>query len=141
MNSIFIGLTRCLGNKNFIRRSIRLRIFQKIKSDFDFEVKFFGYRYSGNLNNFIDRSVFFFGAHEREQLEFSKKFIQNKIVLDCGANFGNHSLFYSQFAKSVISIEPDILALENLKLKIKLNKIKNIAKILNILIFFLIRFK
>lgn len=126
MNSLIIRLTRCIGGKNFIRRSLRFRVFQKIKKNFDFEVKFYGYRYKGNLNNFVDRSVFFFGAHEREQLEFSKKFIKNKIVVDCGANFGNHSLFYSQFAKSVISIEPNILALDELKLKIKLNRIENI---------------
>jgi FkbM family methyltransferase len=78
------------------------------------------------LNNFIDRSVFFFGAHEKEQLEFSKKFVRNKIVVDCGANFGNHSLYYSLFAKTVISIEPDIVALEKLEQKLKLNSIKNV---------------
>jgi len=95
-------------------------------TNYKFEVDFYGYRYTGNLDNFIDRSVFFFGAHEREQLEFSDKFIKDKIVFDCGANFGNHSLFYSRLAKSVISIEPNTLALNELKTKISLNSIQNI---------------
>ena len=126
MNSVF-WLAQWVGHRNFIRRSLRYRVFEKIKKDFDFEVKFYSYKYKGNLNNFIDRSVFFFGAHERQQLEFSKKLIRNKIVVDCGANVGNHSLFYSRFAKSVISIDANILVLDELKLKIKANKIKNIS--------------
>jgi FkbM family methyltransferase len=120
-------LARWVGHRNLIRRSLRFRVFEKIKNNFDFEVRFYGYKYKGNLNNFVDRSVFFFGAHEREQLEFSKKIIRNKLVVDCGANVGNHSLFYSRFAKFVISIDANILVLEELKLKIKLNKIKNIT--------------
>ena len=120
-------LARWVGHRSLIRRSLRFRVFEKIKNNFDFEVRFYGYKYKGNLNNFVDRSVFFFGAHEREQLEFSKKIIRNKLVVDCGANVGNHSLFYSRFAKSVISIDANILVLEELKLKIKLNKIKNIT--------------
>jgi hypothetical protein len=120
-------LARRVGHRNLIRRSLRFRVFEKIKNNFDFEVRFYGYKYKGNLNNFVDRSVFFFGAHEREQLEFSKKIIRNKLVVDCGANVGNHSLFYSRFAKFVISIDANILVLEELKLKIKLNKIKNIT--------------
>lgn len=65
----------------------------------------------------------------REQLKFSEKFIKNKTVVDCGANFGNHSLFYSQFAKSVISIEPNVLVIDKLKHNIELNGIKNITLI------------
>ena len=121
-----LWLVRWVGHRNIIRRSLRFRVFEKIKKDFAFEVRFYKYKYKGNLNNFIDRSVFFFGAHEREQLEFSKKIIRNKLVIDCGANVGNHSLFYSRFAKFVISIDANILVLEELKLKIKSNKIKNI---------------
>ena len=78
MNSLIVELTRCIGRMNFIRRSLRFRIFQKIKNDLDFEVRFYGYKYIGNMNNYIDRSVLFFGAHEREQLEFSKNLLKTK---------------------------------------------------------------
>jgi len=124
--NLIMSVIRCFGQTNLIRRSLRFRVFKKLAINFKFEVNFYGYRYRGNLNNFVDRSVFFFGAHEREQLEFSKKFIKNNIVLDCGANFGDHSLFYSRFAKTVISIEPNSLALDELKLKIDFNSIQNV---------------
>jgi hypothetical protein len=123
-----MSLRRIFGKTNFIRRSLRYRVFKKMAANYKFEVNFYGYRYTGNLDNFIDRSVFFFGAHEREQLEFSEKFIKDKIVFDCGANFGNHSLFYSHLAKSVISIEPNTLALNELKTKIDFKKSFDVAK-------------
>jgi FkbM family methyltransferase len=71
--------------------------------------------------------VFFFGAHEREQMIFSRRYINNGVVVDCGANSGNHSLFYSAFSKKVLSIEANpILALE-IKNRISMNSITNIT--------------
>ena len=40
---------------------------------------------------------------------------------------GNHSFFYSCFAKSVISIEPDVSAIDKPQRIIRLNNIKNIT--------------
>lgn len=112
---------------NFIRRSFRYRIFEKLEINFNFCVNFYGYIYSGNLNNYIDRSVFFFGAHEREQMNFSKKYINNGVVVDCGANTGNHSLFYSAFSKKVLSIEANPDLVSKLKNRIFVNGITNIT--------------
>jgi FkbM family methyltransferase len=129
MNSKMMKIARYFGKKSIIRRSLRYRVFKILKSDFEFEVNFYGYNYSGNLNNFIDRSVFFFGAHEKEQLEFSKKFIKNGLVIDCGANTGSHSLFYSVFAEKVLAIEASKVKAEELQSRILLNKISNIILI------------
>jgi hypothetical protein len=76
MHPYILCAIRWIGNLNFISRPLRFRVFKKLPTDLDFEVKFFGYKYTGNLNNFIDKSIFLFGAHERESLEFSKKFIR-----------------------------------------------------------------
>lgn len=83
------------------------------------------------MNNYIDRSLFFFGAHEKEQINFSKKYINNGVVVDCGSNAGNHSLFYSVYAKKVISIEANPVLAEEFRSRIFYNNIKNII-LLNI---------
>jgi FkbM family methyltransferase len=52
--------------------------------------------------------AYFFGAHEREYLEFSANFLTAKsVVIDAGANVGNHSLFYSTLVKEVFAFEPN----------------------------------
>ena len=51
-----------------------------------------------------------------------KKYCKNKYIIDCGANFGNHTLFFSKFAKGVFSFEPNFLTYECLKLNTINNK-------------------
>jgi FkbM family methyltransferase len=115
-----------IGRSHFLRRSIRYRFFELLKKDVQFEVAFYGLKWVGNLVNFVDRSVFFFGAHEREQLNFSKKFISNATVVDCGANTGNHSLFYSVFARRVISIEASDIRVSEIRERLARNDISNV---------------
>ena len=103
-----LNLLRFLTTRQFLRRSLRYRVFDFFKLNHHFECKFYGLIWSGNLNNYIDRSVFFFGAHEREYLEFSANFLSSEsFVIDAGANVGNHSLFYSTLAKEVHAFEPN----------------------------------
>lgn len=127
MISKIIKASRHVGRMRIIRRSIRYRIFCLLKINLTFEVNFYGYKYIGNLNNFIDRSVFFFGAHEKEQLEFSKNYIKNATVVDCGANTGSHSLFYAAFAKRVLAIEASNVKTKEMQNRISLNNINNIT--------------
>ena len=47
-------------------------------------------------------------------------------VLDIGANIGNHSIFFSQFAKMVYSFEPQIENFNCLEKNIIVNNIKNV---------------
>jgi len=127
MNSKLIKATRYIGHMSFVRRSLRYRLFKILKMNFTFEVNYYGYKYVGKLNNFIDRNVFFFGAHEKEQLDFSKNYIRNATVVDCGANTGSHSLFYSAFAKNVLAIEASKIKTQEMQNRIKLNNINNIT--------------
>jgi hypothetical protein len=46
MNSLNIGLIRNIGSRNFIRILLSFSVFQKTNKDFDFEVKFYGYKYN-----------------------------------------------------------------------------------------------
>jgi FkbM family methyltransferase len=100
---------RLIGTQTWIRWGLRYRLFCQLKPvDRKFIVPFFGSVYSGNLNNFIDRAVYFYGAHEREPLLFmGSKLTSDSVVLDIGANVGHHSLYFSQRAKVVHAFEPN----------------------------------
>jgi FkbM family methyltransferase len=74
---------------------------------------FFGLAYTGDLANFIDWTVFYYGAHAIEELLLLRALAdalraQGKPVnfFDVGANIGHHSLFMSQHADRVFSFEP-----------------------------------
>lgn len=126
MNLDFIY--RFIGRLRWLRLGIRYRIILKLaKQDLSFETNFFGYKYKGKLDDYIDRFVFYFGAYEFEELVYLKKFInKNSIVLDIGANSGHHSLFFSKFSKKVYSFEPYKKVFDILNDRIEYNNIKNI---------------
>jgi len=119
---------RFVTKRQFIRRSLRYRIFDFFRVNHSFECSFYGFIWIGNLNNYIDRSVFFFGAHEREYLEFSANFLSSEsVVIDAGANVGNHSLFYSTLVKEVFAFEPNPHTFDLLRGHAKENSIKNLV--------------
>ncbi len=57
----------------------------------------------------------------------------DSVVVDCGANFGNHAIFYAQHCKTVHAIEPVPGLLQLLKFNMSLNKITNILTYGNVL--------
>lgn len=64
--------------------------------------------------------------YEIQELELSRLYIpENANLLDCGANIGNHILFYSLacHAFKVTYIEPNPIALKTLDLNLSLNRI------------------
>lgn len=92
-----------------MRWGLRYKVFTLLKPvDSEFTASFYGRTYRGNLNNFIDRVVYFFGAHERQVMEYmGSKIAGESVVLDIGANVGHHSLFFSTKAREVHSFEPN----------------------------------
>jgi FkbM family methyltransferase len=102
-------VARIFGSQLWIRWGIRYKIFTFLQpSNIEFSVPFYGKAYRGNLNNFIDRVVYFFGAHERQIMEYTGTLLtKDSVVLDIGANVGHHSLFYSTLAKEVHAFEPN----------------------------------
>jgi FkbM family methyltransferase len=95
----------------------------------DFEVDFFGLKYQGNLNTFIDWSVYFYGAYEKDILFLMRDIVkekQNPIFIDVGANVGHHSLFMSKLCDEVHSFEPYDRVRNLLMSKLLFNKCSNI---------------
>jgi len=78
-----------------------------------FETDFFGLPYSGYMDNFIDWTVFYYGAFSVNELQLLAALAaglraRGKPVnfYDVGANVGHHSLFMSRHAEHIFAFEP-----------------------------------
>jgi FkbM family methyltransferase len=94
----------------------------------EFEIDFFGLRYSGNIVNEIDANVYFYGAFEKPMLYFLRDFLALRpgAFVDVGANVGNHSLFMSLHATVVHCFEPFPPVLERLTNQVQINRLDNV---------------
>src|ERR1700687_727835 len=113
-----LAALRFIGHQHYILhgrdRFIRTFHTSDTSSSIPFEVPFFGMRYAGNLNDFIDWSVFMYGAYSRHELyilrdvaaALAKESAAPVSFYDIGANVGQHSLFMSQHVSRVFSFEP-----------------------------------
>lgn len=58
-------------------------------------------------NDFVSRSIMINGIYELEILNNLIRFLpKNGVVLDIGANIGNHTLFFANYVSKVYSFEP-----------------------------------
>jgi FkbM family methyltransferase len=123
------ALMRLIGTQRWIRWGLRYRLFARIKpADHEFAVPFYGRIYRGNLDNFIDRSVYFWGAHEREALEYMGSLITpESVVLDVGANIGHHALYFSTKAKEVHAFEPNPAFRPRFEALMRENEVTNVS--------------
>lgn len=128
-------LVRSIGKRDFIRFGIRDRIARffhnpdSAKNE-EFETDFYGLKYRGSFNNFIDWSTFYFGAYSKPELELIADFlssIENPVFLDVGANVGHHTLFASSRAVTVHSFEPFPIVAAKINQKIEMNKLTNVV--------------
>ena len=82
--------------------------------------------------DFISQMISVDGRYENEELNLIEKTFKgrfnNKVILDIGANIGNHTLAFSKISKKVYAFEPNFFVFELLEINTK--KIKNI-KIFN----------
>ncbi len=107
---------RTLAHRRWLRgrdRVLRLFAHPDRHPSHPFEMDFFGLNYSGNLANFIDWTVFFYGAYALNELRLladlaaALRAKQGTVnFFDVGANIGHHSLFMSRHADRVFSFEP-----------------------------------
>jgi FkbM family methyltransferase len=131
---LLIYLLRIFGIQTYIPIGIRNRVVRffyppEKRFDYSFNVNFFGLRYLGNLNSYIDWSVYFFGSYEKETLDlliYLSTKVKNTNFLDVGANVGHHSIFASKYYSNVISFEPFPDFYQQILNQIELNGIKNI---------------
>jgi FkbM family methyltransferase len=109
---------RIFGHQRWILRGrdrvIRWFFPPDAMADLPFVTDFFGFRYRGNFNNYIDWMVFFYGCYSRNELYLLRDaaVILRKLgrkqvfFFDVGANIGHHSLFMSRYADKVFAFEP-----------------------------------
>ena len=108
-------------------------------ADYAFEAPFFskhsGLRFSGNIVNYIDRLVYFSGAHEKYMLCLLRDYAaamgpeaQRPLTyVDVGANAGNHALFMATQVAHVIAFEPFARVREQMQKNLRLNNIHNVV--------------
>lgn len=101
----------------------------------EFNVDFFGYRYHGFLDDFIDRHVYIYGGFELATLALMSQLVkatrtskQGPVTyVDVGANTGQHALFMSRHADRVICFEPFQPVRRRLEERIVSNNLNNVS--------------
>lgn len=129
------ALAQKVYEQRYLHRTVREAIARLVAPEFKnghtFTTDFFGMKWIGKTNNYLDFQVLLRGAYEKFMLFFMRDILlnvgQGKAILDIGANVGNHALYLSRFASTVHAFEPYKPARDFLEEKISLNKIKNIA--------------
>jgi FkbM family methyltransferase len=135
--AIWFSAQRWLPYKT--RRSVLKKIAPSMLAGHDFEVDFYGglgLRFSGNIINYIDRLVYFCGAHEKYMLHFMADYVAALkrlghtgplTYMDVGANAGNHVLFMSRHVDRVLAFEPFERVRRQLLHNLELNRIHHVA--------------
>src|SRR5262249_34545247 len=131
-------LARFIGHQHYVRHG-RDRLIRSLLCNPDetrstrFSVEFFGNIYSGDLSNFIDWSVYIYGAYSNYELQLLGDIaealhteIKHITFYDVGANVGQHTLFMSKRAEEVVSFEPFEPVRSKLLQKLEENKIRNV---------------
>jgi FkbM family methyltransferase len=112
-----LRLARWLGHQRWIPKGQDFIVRRLCPPDappaLDFEVGFYGLRYRGTLANFLDWTVFFYGAYcaaELVLLSHAARCLraagQPVVYLDVGANVGHHLLFMSKRVDQAYGFEP-----------------------------------
>jgi len=127
----FVGHQQWLRGRDRVLRAFSHPDHQK---SHPFETDFFGHSYSGNLANFIDWNVFYYGAFQLHEIRLLGAIADalragGKPVnfFDVGANIGHHSLFMSRHADRVFSFEPFSIVRDEMVRKLNHARISNVT--------------
>jgi FkbM family methyltransferase len=127
----FVGHQQWLRGRDRVLRAFEHPDHQKPDR---FTADFFGKPYTGNMSNFIDWSVFYYGAfngHELRLLAAIAEALRAKgrpvNFFDVGANIGHHTLFMSAHADRVFSFEPYPVVRGEMERKLKYAAVNNVA--------------
>lgn len=121
------------------RRSILKKLDPAMLRDYAFEAPFYSpakkLHFRGNIINYIDRLIYFTGAHEKYMLSLLRDYTQrlraegeagSLVYVDVGANAGNHALFMSQLVDKVLAFEPFERVRKQMEDNLALNHIGNV---------------
>ena len=128
-------LLRALGHQHALRFGFRDRILRRFDdpdrtSSAEFVVPFYGAKYRGNFDTFIDWSVYYYGAYERDDLELIGDFLAalgDPVFVDVGANVGHHTLFAAMRCRRVIAVEPFEPLVRRIRQKVDDNSLANVT--------------
>jgi FkbM family methyltransferase len=88
----------------------------------------FGLTFELIPGEYVDRNIVFDGIYEARFLAWAaSQLTSDSVVLDIGANIGNHALYLSKHCAVVHCFDPNPRALKRLRRNIALNDIKNIV--------------
>jgi FkbM family methyltransferase len=84
----------------------------------------------GVVGDHITTRILLNGFYEKSQLSglkdiFESNRLTDGVMIDVGANIGNHTLYFSDVFKEVVSVEADPEIYAILKLNVELNNVKN----------------
>jgi FkbM family methyltransferase len=126
-----------IGRQDWLRgrdRILRAFVHPDYQKPLAFETDFFGHSYTGNMTNFIDWTVFYYGAFNVHELRLLAKIAralrqQGKPVnfFDVGANIGHHTLFMSSHADRVFSFEPFFVVRNEMERKLAHAGVSNVT--------------
>jgi len=79
-----------------------------------FRRPFFGQTYEGDIGNYIDWWVYFFGAYESDEVTLLRRLARAErdagrspvVYVDVGANVGHHALAMAPLVDRIVAIEP-----------------------------------
>jgi FkbM family methyltransferase len=110
----------------------RSGVLQKPKN-VDYSVDWRGLRYNGNLRFLIDRHIYFAGGYSLNEIAFLSRASQiiralkgSVVMLDIGANVGQHSLALYSEVDRIFAFEPNPETAARFRLNIAGNGIQNI---------------
>jgi len=99
--------------------------------NFPFEARIGRAVFAGNLDNYIDWFVYFFGSYEAGMLAFIERILpqlgEHPVFWDVGANCGQHAIFAGSLGAQVEAFEPLPLVREKLQRNAALNHTASIS--------------
>lgn len=127
-----------------LRRSLLKKLDPAMLRDYAFEAPFYSpldipaepLRFRGNIASYIDRLIYFTGAHEKYMLSLLRDYAlalragcgnAALVYMDVGANAGNHTLFMSRLADRVLAFEPFERVRRQMEENLALNEVRNVT--------------
>lgn len=100
----------------------------------EFEIKFHGFRYRGEINCRIDWCIYFLKDYLAPEVDLIKRTAETVrrhrdrfVCYDIGANIGHMTLAMASVADEVLAFEPSPYALSRLREKLLVNHLSNVA--------------
>ncbi len=103
-----------------------------MKYDYEEVITVNGHKMRGIKGDFMTNRIKSRGLYEKLTLDFLRGYLRHitkPVILDIGANIGNHTLDFSTYAGKVYSFEPINFVYDLLQSNVAVNDIKNVITV------------